>query len=330
MLLLALQLLSAAYFSVGILGSLLPLLPLPTQALFSSLSAYGRLLVVPTTPNKHLMLPHWLLASILSWRTAKSHAFILFYILGSTVCAAAIWFAVVHHHASAFTLFILALFQTQALRRLYECLFVHTFSRTAQMPLHLVVFGAWHYLCVPWALFPSGCIGAAEDVRAVSISAPLSLATSANVAAGFTLFALGTALQAATHRVLAWIPKGESEGGGGVTTTARKPTYPLPTPHLSRVFKVSMCPHYTGEIMVYAGLAVLRYGTLGEEDGVFRCPPPLDSLAINWATYALPALMVGWVTCNLVSTGVRLKTWYASAYPGKGVERWSVVIPGLV
>ena len=39
--------------------------------------------------------------------------------------------------------------------------------------------------------------------------------------------------------------------------------YPLPSPERSAVFALALCPHYTGEILLYVGLQLLREAAAG-------------------------------------------------------------------
>ena len=295
---------------MGILVSLAPMSLPSTAAFFSPLSVYGRLLF--TTPLQKKAGLSQLISAILSIRLLKSHAFALFYSTGVCVNLCALYVAIATS-ASANAILCLCLFQLQVVRRLLEVCFVHRFSN-AEMPLHLAAFGAAHYICTPWVFLP----GFSHVSSSVKSSTSLSL-----MVLGVALFFFGSFIQHWAHRELAGLRRQQGKND----TTA---DYPLPTAMHSPVFLVSLCPHYTSEIVLYAGLLSVFCSGWGQKwnspCSYFLIGFDLSSLA-EMLAIALPWLMFGWVVSNLGATAYRLKQWYAKMYPGKGVEARFAILP---
>ena len=326
--------LSSLYFAAGVLGSVLP------EALalrdLAAATTYGRLLPPPPPPPRspasqpgppqpNSALPT-LLACALACTLRKATAFTLFYALGSAAALAALAAAAACRLPPA-ALALQAAFAAHTLRRLYECLRVHAFSAAARMPLHLVAFGAAHYLAAPLALLalpPPCATGGAPPPP--QLAAP-SLAC---LAGGALLLAGGSALQAAAHAALARVPR----------HAPPRPAYPLPTAaRHGWPFALALCPHYTAEVVIYCGLLLWRAGagegrcSGGAGGGGWGSGWGAGGAALAGALSALggaaPALLLAWVVCNLAVTGGRLKAWYAAAYPGCGVEARAALVPGV-
>ncbi len=185
------------------------------------------------------------------------------------------------------------------------------------MPLHLAVFGAAHYVAAPWALLRlplRTCISSSSSNSSGGTGPSAALC-----AVGAAVFAAGVAAQALAHLALARMPRGKD---------ARK-RYPLPTPAHCALFRLSLCPHYTAEIVLYCGLLLWRQGVAEAVGGAGEgCSGGWGAWEAMLARCA-PALLLAWTLCNLAVTGGRLKAWYCTAYPGCGVEARSAVIPGL-
>ena len=62
------------------------------------------------------------------------------------------------HNGRTSAVAILAAYQLHLARRVWECSFVHRFSGSARMPLHLFLAGVAHYVAVPLTLLPPKCV----------------------------------------------------------------------------------------------------------------------------------------------------------------------------
>jgi hypothetical protein len=292
---------ATSYFVFGTAGSFAMLLPILKPA-----SLYGRLLASAPPP------PSAALRALQALALPKSTCFTLFYACGFIIAGAVFAGALLGHLPPAHAC-VLGAFLLHVARRLYECLAVHRFSASARMPLHLFLFGAAHYVCAPFALLPA-CVGAPPAPRA-----PLA-------ALGALLFAAGSALQHVAHCALAALPRGR---GGGEEGSSRK-VYPLPSSERSAVFALALCPHYTGEILLYVGLLLLREAAAGgcAETGWGAREGWGGSPA--WGAHAHWALLA-WTTTNLCVTGSRTKAGYVADFPGEPrAKTTAAVIPGLL
>jgi 3-oxo-5-alpha-steroid 4-dehydrogenase 3 len=125
-------------------------------------------------------------------------------------------------------IFVLCLYQLHLLRRLAECIFVHSFSATATMHVAHYILGISYYIAVPFTL-------ASCDILPRS-SWILVMATS--------MFLWAQSAQYQCHLILAKLrPRDENN-----TKTA----YSVPRGGL---FELVSCPHYTVEVVIYATLA---------------------------------------------------------------------------
>lgn len=216
----------------------------------------------------------------------------------------------------------LAVFALHAWRRLAECLWVHRFSATARMPVVIWAAGVAFYLVAPWALMPAGDLMA----RGCATAALPRWAEALLVASGVTLSVVGQGLQHATHVALAALKR---DGDG---------SYPLP---LGGVFNLSWAPHYTGEIIVYAGFVVLTAATSPVSWlRLWLAGHVADDDPCLWrSTAALqPLLLFAFVVFNLTATGrLNRETYAQAAAEGKQAHGWSptairrhpAVLPGL-
>jgi hypothetical protein len=288
---------STTYFVFGTVGSFATLLPWLKPA-----SLYGRLL--SGAPARSGALRALQLLSL-----PKSSAFTLFYVFGFSF-AAGVFACTVLGHLPGAHVCVLGVFLLHVSRRLYECLAVHKFSRSTRMPLHLFLFGAAHYACAPFALLPA--CGGAPPAGTRALLAAL----------GAGLFAAGSGVQHVAHSALAALPRGR-EGGEDVL----RKRYPLPGPAHSAVFAFALCPHYTGEIALYAGLLLLRAAAAGgcEETGWGAREEWGGSTA--WGARAHWALLA-WTVTNLCVTGTRTKICYVADFPR--AKSIAAVIPGIL
>ena len=321
-----LQGLTSLYYLAGIAGCLLPfLLSAPTLA---SATVYGRLLFftppqgVPAPAGPPTLLRS-LVALALSCTVLKSTAFTAFYIVAVGASCAVLWLCALTGQPSS-ALLLSAAFSLHVGRRLLECLCVHTFSPDARMPLHLLAFGALHYVCAPLSLLAlvQPCSGSGSGAGSGSPTTTTTL----QQALGQVLFVSALAAQAHVHAVLSRLPRGPIP----------RRRYPLPTAQHSTLFALCLCPHYAAEIALYTGLLLWRQGSVAAAAG--QCgggaPPPLPAAlpsALHPAATALaaaaPLLLLAWVACNLTVTAGRLKTWYVAAYPDKGVQGRAALCP---
>jgi hypothetical protein len=182
-------------------------------------------------------------------------------------------------------------------------------------------FGMSYYAVLPLSLLPGGAFAAAAAaLRAGGAAAPpppsllarllgaapappapwttvaVSVASSLSPLqwAGVAVFAAGSTLQAASHAALASLQ---------ARAAAARAPYALPT---SGVLTLCACPHYLGEIVIYAGLAVVAAPT--------RAAPP--------------ALALVWVTANLVMAAADARDWYRRTFPAFPAGR-AALVPGL-
>lgn len=305
-----------------------------------------------------------------SWFTA-------FYAVGLGVDAAAIAAAAVVGTAPPLAMLPAAAFAVHLVRRLYECLAVHAWGAGARMPAHLWAAGVAHYLLAPLTLLPAAVAGGPS-----SLLGPVDRVLVA--AAGGALFVWGNyeqhmshahlaALRAPTARRPARGPQETEEAGAGssdgrVAATrrrgageppARSPqpsssssssSYVLPT---GRLFDAVVCPHYTAEIALYAGLALLHAacatGGGGGSVPLAACAASVGGgtawllpagTAASAATAAAlcraaasagPWLLLVWVAANLTATARHTREWYAAAVPGAAgeIRRRAAVWPPL-
>lgn len=216
---------------------------------------------------------------------------------------------------SLVTLGIIELYGIHLMRRLYECLSVHSFSPTARMPVHLWLAGLAHYTLVPATLIPAVSVAISGWIGiSLVLSNLLTVAVAGIALAGLCAVIFGNVAQNWAHRHLARMrtegssgttvqpvvaandhgrrssgaSKGPQSGSNsrlndvseeGTATTARSSNgkrteaaaadsppaaaaataadlarYPLPRGGL---FELVLCPHYTAEVAIYAGLAAL-------------------------------------------------------------------------
>jgi hypothetical protein len=125
--------------------------------------------------------------------------------------------------------------------------------------------------------------------------------------------------------------------------------YPLPAGGL---FDWCLCPHYTAEVAVYAGLLLMNTDALlrvlqtpaaahaaltavraqlsgGAGDVTLHSLLDIASHLLPALRLAAPALLVLWVAANLTATALSSKQWYAAAYGPEALRRRPAIWPGL-
>lgn len=311
------QLLSAVYYIVGIAGSLLPVL-MPSWLPLSRLMLYGRLLDTDASAamvRGQSVSVSWATRLVLSFTDLvrsyvikKSTAFLSFYILGfvlalssSIVASIAARVSQSPGHAAA----LVWLFAIHARRRIYECLFIAAPS-SARVPFALAMFGGLHYLFAPATLLPAACGGFVNILHGLNAEATYLF--------GLCLFVVASLIQARVHDALGHIGRrAQSRARAG------QHDYPLPTARDSYAFSFCLAPHYTAEVLLYAGLLLMRaaapivWPSSGEPEVVYadhasrECAGgPLGAFLIS----AGPLLMLAWTVANLSVTAARTAQRY--------------------
>ncbi|KAL6068300.1 Steroid 5 alpha-reductase 3, variant 2 [Balamuthia mandrillaris] len=137
-----------------------------------------------------------------------------------------------------------ALFGLHLIKRIFECLFVHAFSHRYMTLLNFVA-GLSYYFMVPLSF-----------VESYDYHHPESLPSAAFLVAIF-LFCFGSVLQLHSHRILASLRHNSTKKMTKNRTTAsttQDANYNIPH---GGMFRWVSCPHYLGEIILYAALMCL-------------------------------------------------------------------------
>ena len=254
--------------------------------------------------------------------------FLHFYALGSAACAGVLAAAVraaagaplPPPPAAAAALAALSALQLHLLRRLLECALQARYPPGARMHAVAYLFGMSYYAVLPLSLLPGGAFREAAAwverggappppatllSRLIRVRLPPSTPTAvaASIAAAMTpaqwvgvaAFGAGSALQAASHAALARLQ---------TRAAAAHTPYLLPT---SGVLTLCACPHYLGEVIVYAGLATIAAPT--------RAAPPTLALV--------------WVTANLVMGAADARDWYRRQFGRAFPVGRAALVPGL-
>ena len=241
--------------------------------------------------------------------------FLHFYALGTAACAAVLAAAARAAAAAprppvpaaAASLAALALLQVHLARRWAECGWQARYPKGARMHAVAWIFGLSYYAVLPVSLLPTSFFGdaatwlttlsapAAAPASAASLAAAAAAALAPLQWAGVAVFVAGSALQAASHAALARLQERAAAAGT---------PYALPPP--SSILALCACPHYLGEIVLYAGLALVT--------------APLRS--------ALPGAALAWVTVNLSLAAADARAWYVRAFPRYPRGR-AALVPGV-
>jgi 3-oxo-5-alpha-steroid 4-dehydrogenase 3 len=144
------------------------------------------------------------------------------------------------------SLLALALLAVHVATRLAETYYVHAFSNSRQSVL-VTAMGLSYYA----ALFLTLALDSTLLLREAPPPGPLLAPAHHKV--GLVLFGFGYYVQRRAHAALAALRKGTVEGAPARYEIPRAP-----------VFQFVSCPHYSAEIVLYAGILVIRRGALSQ------------------------------------------------------------------
>mmetsp|Transcript_1550 Transcript_1550/g.2228 ORF Transcript_1550/g.2228 Transcript_1550/m.2228 type:complete len:123 (-) Transcript_1550:911-1279(-) len=121
-----------------------------------------------------------------------------------------------------------------------------------------------------------------------------------------------------------------------MTVSSGSTPYALPS---GGCFRLVSCPHYLGEIIIYAGffLTCLAIEKLVAANSSSKTQPPLSSpsspvfwiLDPNGWVNPRPFLALVWVVVNLVLAAEATQKWYRSAFGDKYPKSRKALIPGI-
>ncbi|KAJ3394514.1 Steroid 5 alpha-reductase 3 [Chytriomyces hyalinus] len=146
------------------------------------------------------------------------------------------------------------LFQT--LRRLFECLFVQSFSASAKMHVLHYLNGILFYSITPVAMIMDGIL-----VLPLNNNVSFKVALDSHHFVALALFLYASVEQFKTHRQLAQLRSPS-------TKNTSQAVYKLPN---QGWFRFIACPHYLFEIAIYASFVVLYQGANWTSWAVFAC-----------------------------------------------------------
>ncbi|KAL4458471.1 hypothetical protein ABPG75_013336 [Micractinium tetrahymenae] len=282
------ELLLLLYWGLATFASTVALLPVPWTSRFRAavqLSACrGKLMDLRPATRALGPLSDW---------TVPQAWFSHFYALGATWNAAVAWMlfapgsAPLPEGQRASVALVLALLQVHLCRRWAETVGPLTYPPGARMHGIAYVFGMSYYFLVSLSVLPPATYPAltAQAAQRLSLPAQPRLSHPGWVLervswlqlAGAAVFLLGNALQCHSHWLLARLGR---RGG-----SRAKQAYKIPR---GGAFELVSCPHYLGEVVIYAGLALVAGG---------------GRRATAW-------LMLLWVVTNLSLAAGMTHRWY--------------------
>ncbi|KAK9811791.1 hypothetical protein WJX72_010154 [[Myrmecia] bisecta] len=261
----------------------------------------------------------------LGWLTAKSvpqHWFAHFYAVG-VACNTAVLLGLLLFptvSAASFTFFsewglsclALVLLEVHLMRRLAETVLLMHYPPNARMHLIAYVFGMSYYLVLPLSCLSKSLYHrVGEDTQWQSPpcwTEPFRTAVPELIRAlrphawqavlATCIFLLGNGLQHHSHRILASL-RPDSSGKQARGQADGTDYYKLP---MGGGFEYVSCPHYLGEIIIYAGLLVL----LGPQR-------------------LLPWLMLTWVVANLLLAAGPTHRWYRRRFKQYPSRRRAII-----
>ncbi|KAL0032500.1 hypothetical protein WJX77_004147 [Trebouxia sp. C0004] len=234
--------------------------------------------------------------------------FLHFYVAGS-VCNTCLLYCVLtswpHCDTSspqkqAISLASLVLLELHLVRRMVETACIMKYPIDAKMHLIAYVFGLSYYVVLPLSCLPMASFG---DWKYISDRQPgsISMWTMLGLIAlkprhqlGVCMFLAGNALQGWSHCILASLRHTTAQ-----TVIKERDFYQVPQ---GGPFHWVSCPHYLGEIVIYAGLALLA----GQE-------------------LPLTLLVLCWVVANLLLAAQPTHQWYQRQFPDYPKNRTALI-----
>ncbi len=189
-------------------------------------------------------------------------------------------------------------------RRWLECSYLHVWS-DATMHIVVLIFGFLHYVGASLSLLLAlggACLSGDADTHGWLHPAALhSQGTTGQLvyAAGVALVLLGQVGQHAAHRQLAAL-RAPPVKGAPQSPAPAVGKYVLPQ---GGVFSISSSPHYTFEVCIYLGLALLCGGT------------------------APMLMLLAWAAANLSLSAAATQQWYHSKFDTTP-SKWAI-FPGI-
>ena len=188
----------------------------------------------------------------------------------------------------------LVLFSAHVARRLWETSVLFRSAKRgrkdrARMNAIGYVVGLSYYVAMPPSLVFDRIPFGTERFPCGPVAAAVLVAV---VAAGIMIFAYGSLVQLRCHLYLASLKRNVAVEGTRAYAFPREGWFE----HLA-------CPHYTSEIVMYAGLFLVAWGT---SPALLR-----DDFAVPAASWLLAFVFV---VCNLCVAGIATLRWYVSEF----------------
>ncbi|CAK0784124.1 hypothetical protein CVIRNUC_007327 [Coccomyxa viridis] len=245
-----------------------------------------------------------------------------FYIVGVACAIPALWLLIIagcgpaegwqeEHHAALIAM-LCVLFHLS--RRLVESCLLLSYPDGAYMHLIAYAFGLSYYVALPLTLLPSstwhtldalayqGQKGAAEwdpcPAHLAQALKHLPGSMSALQVLGVVVFFAGNALQCHSHCILARL-RARIAGKREDRLQTTEDGYALPE---GGAFSLVSCPHYLGEIVLYAGLALILCGS---------------NISIM--------VVFAWVVANLLLAAGPTHEWYSERFPSYPRQRRALI-----
>jgi len=223
------------------------------------------------------------------------------------------------------------------LRRCYECVMIHKYSKTSQMHLAGYVCGLVHYLFLPYLLLDITCpqtgtttMEANFENTAISKSTNLPLW-------GGTILCLWAQYEQYYHHCLLASLRSPTTSNERDNTIRKRHQIPM-----GRWFHLVSCPHYLAEIFIYVAFAWMLQsgkGPMENDAELSSCISTgmdvpshfnefLNSLVIL-RTFRHYVLLV-WVASNLTVTALRSHQWYMQMFPIYRTLGRKAIFPGIL
>jgi hypothetical protein len=227
-----------------------------------------------------------------------------------------------NYKISFLSILLTVLYQIHLIKRLYECINVHIFSKHSTMNILHYLFGISYYICMPLSIFMINITVNTTDINTNIITTNIFhnwYIQTFLCTFGIYVFIYASYKQSQIHFILRNLRKNKKSANRKEKNN-QKLKYHIP---FGNLFEYLSSPHYVCEILIYISLYLIYY-SLSFTRVSRSSPSSLSSLSLLWSGMILTTMI------NLIISAIETNNWYIDKFQMKYIQlKRKILLPGL-